>query len=373
MSIDIHRIVDESIASILKRAEKPIAMTIIAFVPILIVSIIEVIYDARAVIIFLFALFGLIGGLKRSAFFTSLGFISGILETALGVARLVIFVVYKTPYLGTIGFTTLIIGISTMSTSYVLMEEFSKRVIRRRARILEKPNTEYAIEVIDVYKDYVVGPIVVHALRGVSLKVKRGEFVAIMGPSGSGKSTLLNLLGALDKPTKGKILIDGIDISKLSDDELAEFRNKKIGFIFQAYNLINRTKVLRNVEMPSIVAGIPKKERIEKAKKLLKIVGLDESTFNRRPIYLSGGQQQRVAIARALMNDPTIILADEPTGNLDSKTGKEVMNYLRMLNEKLGVTIVVVTHDRSVAEMADRILHIKDGKIVKEEVLRVKK
>jgi len=230
-------------------------------------------------------------------------------------------------------------------------------------------HSEYAVELIDVVKDYVVGNIVVHALRGMSFKVRKGEFVAIMGPSGSGKSTTLNLIGALDRPTSGKVLIDGVDISKLNDDELAYLRNKKIGFIFQSYNLINRTTVLRNVELPAIVSGMSKKERVEKAKKLLKAVGL-ESEIYRSPKYLSGGQQQRVAIARALMNDPTIILADEPTGNLDSKTGAEVMRYLRKMNEEFGTTLIVVTHDREVAEYAERIIHIKDGKVLKEEIVK---
>ncbi len=227
----------------------------------------------------------------------------------------------------------------------------------------------YAVELIDVIKDYVVGPYVVHALRGVTMRVKKGEFVAIMGPSGSGKSTLLNMIGAIDRPTAGKVLVDGIDISELDDNELAELRNKKIGFVFQAYNLINRTTVLRNVELPAIVSGMPKSKRIERAKELLALVGLREE-IHRSPKYLSGGQQQRVAIARALMNNPSLILADEPTGNLDSKSGKEVMLYLRKLNEEFGTTIIVVTHDRSVAEMADRILYIKDGKIIGEEILR---
>jgi len=231
------------------------------------------------------------------------------------------------------------------------------------------PNSEYVIELDNVYKDYYVGGIVVHALRGVSLKIRRGEFVAIMGPSGSGKSTLLNMIGALDKPTKGKIYIEGVDISQLNDNQLAELRNKKIGFIFQMFNLITRTSVLRNVELPSIVAGKSKKERIERAKKLLEIMGLDSSVFKRRPVYLSGGQQQRVAIARALMNNPVIILADEPTGNLDSKTGEEVMKYLRMLNKKFNTTVIVVTHDRAVAETADKIFHIRDGKIIREEIV----
>ncbi|MCD6483756.1 MAG: ABC transporter ATP-binding protein [Candidatus Odinarchaeota archaeon] len=221
----------------------------------------------------------------------------------------------------------------------------------------------------NVHKIYDTGAVKVHALRGINLAVRKGEFIAIMGPSGSGKSTLLNLLGALDKPTSGEVLIDGVDISKLNSDQLAKLRNIKIGFVFQSYNLINRSKVLRNVELPAIVKGTPKEEREKRAKMLLTALGLEE-TWNRRPKLLSGGQQQRVAIARALINKPQIILADEPTGNLDSKSGAEVMKYLRRMNEEFNTTVIVVTHDRDVANMTDRILHIKDGVIVKEEIVR---
>ena len=227
----------------------------------------------------------------------------------------------------------------------------------------------YVIEMRNVNKIYDTGAVKVHALRGINLAIRKGEFVAIMGPSGSGKSTLLNLLGALDKPTSGEVLIDGVDISKLNSDQLAKLRNIKIGFVFQSYNLINRSKVLRNVELPAIVKGTPKEEREKCAKMLLTALGL-EGTWDRRPKLLSGGQQQRVAIARALINKPQIILADEPTGNLDSKSGAEVMKYVRRMNEEFNTTIIVVTHDREVANMTDRILHIKDGVIVKEEIVR---
>jgi len=229
-------------------------------------------------------------------------------------------------------------------------------------------NTEYAVELIDVVKIYDLGPVKVHALNGINLKVKKGDFIAIMGPSGSGKSTLLNQLGALDKPTSGKVLIDGVDISQLDEEELARLRNEKIGFIFQSYNLINRSTVLRNVELPAIIKGIPKEERVKRALKLLRILGLEETAY-RRPKTLSGGQQQRVAIARALINKPSIILADEPTGNLDSKSGREVMKYLIKMNRETGTTVIVVTHDREIGEMANRIFHIRDGKIIREEVI----
>lgn len=233
-------------------------------------------------------------------------------------------------------------------------------------------NSEYSVEMVNVHKVYKVGEIKVHALRGVNLKVHRGEFIAIMGPSGSGKSTLLNLIGALDKPTKGKVIIDGIDISTLNNDQLAKLRNEKIGFIFQTFNLINRSKVIRNIELPAIIKGMPKRERIKRALELLKALGL-EGLHDRRPKHLSGGQQQRVAIARALINSPQIILADEPTGNLDSVSGREVMSYLRMMNERFDTTVIVVTHDREVGEMADRIVHIKDGMIIGEEIIRREK
>jgi len=229
--------------------------------------------------------------------------------------------------------------------------------------------SDYAIETINVTKKYMLGSNVVSALNGLNLKVHRGEFVAIMGPSGSGKSTLLNLLGALDRPTSGKVLIDGVDISKLDEEGLAKLRNEKIGFVFQAYNLIARSTVLRNMELPALVKGYSKEERLRRIHSLLSIVGLEGKAL-RRPKTLSGGEQQRVAIARALMNDPQIILADEPTGNVDSKTGRVIIGFLRKLNEERGTTVIVVTHDPEVARMADRIVYIRDGRIVNEERLR---
>jgi putative ABC transport system ATP-binding protein len=209
---------------------------------------------------------------------------------------------------------------------------------------------------------------VVLAVDGLSMRMRKGEFVAIMGPSGSGKSTLLNLIGALDRPSSGKVLIDGVDISKLDETGLAKLRNEKIGFIFQAYNLIARSTVLRNMELPALVRGYPKEERLRKVHELLAVVGLEDKVL-RKPKTLSGGEQQRVAIARALMNDPQIVLADEPTGNVDSKTGRVIMNFLRKLNLEKGTTIIVVTHDPEVARMADRILYLRDGKVVKEEIV----
>jgi len=225
----------------------------------------------------------------------------------------------------------------------------------------------YAIETVDLKKTYLMGLVKVHALRGVNLKIRHGEAVSIVGPSGSGKSTLLNMLGALDTPTSGKILIDGKDITRLGERALARFRNRKIGFIFQSYNLIDRSKVTKNVELPAIVAGMPKKTRDERVHELLDLVGLGDKA-DRKPNALSGGEQQRVAIARALINDPAFILADEPTGNLDSKTGEEIQNLLIRVNQEKNATIVIVTHNVELAERTGRILHLRDGVVEKERV-----
>ena len=203
------------------------------------------------------------------------------------------------------------------------------------------------------------------ALRDVTFKVKKGEFLAIVGPSGSGKSTLLNMIGALDRPTSGRVFIGGVDIFSLSNSEIATVRNRMIGFVFQSYNLINRTTVQRNVELPGIIKGMSSSSRVRRAKKLLELLGIGDKA-NFKPSNLSGGQQQRVAIARALMNNPTIILADEPTGNLDTKTGNEVFNFLRILSEKYRRTIVMVTHNPALTEATDRTIYIKDGTVEKE-------
>ena len=211
------------------------------------------------------------------------------------------------------------------------------------------------------------------AIKDVSFGIKEGEFVAIMGPSGSGKSTLMHILGCLDTPTSGVYFIDGQDVSKMSDDQLADIRKDKIGFVFQSYNLLPRATVLRNVTLPLVYAGTNPKEREEKAKAQLKNAGLDESHFHHLSNQLSGGQMQRVAIARALVNDPSLILADEPTGNLDTKTGEIVLDTFQTLNEKQHRTIVLITHERYVAEHADRIIHIRDGVIVEDEKVSTKR
>jgi len=205
------------------------------------------------------------------------------------------------------------------------------------------------------------------ALNKINFSIRKGEFVSIVGPSGSGKSTLLNLIGALDKPSYGRVFIDGNDIFSLNDSEITKIRSTKIGFIFQSYNLINRTTVKKNVELPAILLGINKADRSRRAEKILNFLGLGDK-INQKTSNLSGGQQQRVAIARALINNPTIILADEPTGNLDSKTGDEIFHLLKTLSHKFGRTIIMVTHNRELALQTDRSISLKDGVVEKDEV-----
>ena len=217
----------------------------------------------------------------------------------------------------------------------------------------------------NLWKTYQMGTEQVHALRGVNLRIDRGEYVAIMGPSGSGKSTLMNLIGCLDTPTQGRYWLNSNLVSELDDDELARIRNREIGFVFQTFNLLARATALHNVELPLIYSGTPSDERIERAKAALQAVDLGER-MNHKPNELSGGQRQRVAIARALVNNPSIILADEPTGNLDSKTGDEIMALFDELQSK-GNTIVLVTHEPDIAEYAHRVVHIRDGQIYSDE------
>ncbi len=218
---------------------------------------------------------------------------------------------------------------------------------------------DYVIDANDITKVYKMGEVDVHALAGVSLQVERGEVISIMGPSGSGKSTLMNILGCLDLPTSGEYILDGEQVSTLNDDQLANIRNRKVGFVFQSFNLLARQTSLANVELPLRYSGMSS-GRSEKAKESLIAVGLEERIYH-RPTELSGGQQQRVAIARALVNDPAIVMADEPTGNLDSKSGHEIMELILSLNQKKGTTLIIITHDPTIAEQTQRVIRLHDG------------
>lgn len=223
---------------------------------------------------------------------------------------------------------------------------------------------DYVISLEDIHKVYNMGEIDVHALRGVSISIKSGEFISIIGPSGSGKSTLMNIIGCLDKPTSGNYFIEGQNIANLEKDRLAEIRNEKIGFVFQSFNLLPRTSAIENVELPLIYNGTPSNKRLEMANEALRVLGL-EGRENHLPSQLSGGQQQRVAIARAIVNKPSIVLADEPTGNLDTKTSIEILEIFKSLNEQ-GKTIVMITHEKDIADYAKRIIVLSDGKILNE-------
>jgi putative ABC transport system ATP-binding protein len=223
-----------------------------------------------------------------------------------------------------------------------------------------------------IHKVYHMGDIEVHALRGVSLEINRGEFVAIMGPSGSGKSTMMNIIGCLDRPTKGQYFLEGIDVSKVDKPGLADIRNKRVGFVFQSFNLVPRTSALENVELPLIYAGVAAGERVRRARATLAEVGLSDRERN-MPNQLSGGQQQRVALARALVNNPSLILADEPTGALDTRTSVEVMEIFQRLNRERSLTIIVVTHEPDIAQYADRIIQFRDGRVHRDLLVENRK
>ena len=225
---------------------------------------------------------------------------------------------------------------------------------------------EYTVETEDLAKYYVMGPVTVRALDGVSVKIRRGEYLSIMGPSGSGKTTFFNMVGGLDRPTRGKVYIDEVDIAKLDAYELAWLRARKIGYIFQTFNLIPVLTALENVMLPMIFAGVGREERLRRATEILTRVGLGER-LNHKPLELSGGQQQRVAIARSLANNPVIVLADEPTGNLDLYTGLDIISLLRSMNKEKGVTIITATHDLKMIDVSDRIFWIRDGKVERIE------
>jgi len=229
---------------------------------------------------------------------------------------------------------------------------------------------DFMIEIKNITKSYNTGEVEFQALKGISFTIKDGEFVAIMGPSGSGKSTLMNILGALDIPTTGEYFLDGKDVSALSEDELAKIRKVKIGFVFQSFNLLKRTSVVRNVALPLLYTGMPKAQRLIKAKEALVSSGFEEDHFYHLSNQLSGGQMQRVAIARALVNDPSLILADEPTGNLDTKTGEKVLETFKKLNDK-GHTIILITHEHDVAIHANRVITIRDGLVERDENIKL--
>jgi putative ABC transport system ATP-binding protein len=225
---------------------------------------------------------------------------------------------------------------------------------------------ESVIQVLDLERTYHLGEVDVHALRGVSFQIQRGELLTVMGPSGSGKSTLMNILGCLDRPSGGTYMLDGNEVESLTDDQLANIRNSKIGFVFQSYNLLSRTSALANVELPLIYSGLRLQERRKRAEEALRSVGLGDRMLH-HPNELSGGQQQRVAIARALVNEPAIILADEPTGNLDTNSGVEVMKIIQDLNEEQGITVLLVTHDPFIARHTHRVIRLQDGLVLGDE------
>ena len=245
-----------------------------------------------------------------------------------------------------------------MSTAFEIQQPYQPGV----ALGLEVPEPRPVIQLDHIHKTYTMGDVEVHALRGVSLEIREREFVAIMGASGSGKSTTMNILGCLDRPTRGTYILDGEDVSQMSKDERADIRCKKIGFVFQGFNLLSRTSALENVELPMLYLGVDSTTRHERAMEALAAVGLSGREQN-HPNQLSGGQQQRVAVARSLVNHPALILADEPTGNLDSRTSVEVMEIFQRLNRERGITLVLVTHEPDIAEYAHRVVVFKDGKI----------
>jgi putative ABC transport system ATP-binding protein len=247
--------------------------------------------------------------------------------------------------------------------SAIIEQQIQQPIIS--AAIEQLPEPPPVIQLDHIHKIYTMGDVEVHALRGVSLTIGEGEFVAIMGVSGSGKSTTMNILGCLDRPTRGTYILDGHDVSQLSKDERADIRSQKLGFVFQGFNLLSRTSAMENVELPMLYAGIDTAERQRRTSEALAAVGL-AGREQSHPNQLSGGQQQRVAIARALVNHPALILADEPTGNLDSRTSVEVMEIFQRLNREQGITLVLVTHESDIAEYADRVIVFKDGKIKKD-------
>jgi len=253
-----------------------------------------------------------------------------------------------------------------MSTTFAIEPHGIDPAVALTAQV---PEAQPVIQLDHIHKTYAMGDVEVHALRGVSLTIRQGEFVAIMGASGSGKSTTMNILGCLDRPTRGTYILDGEDVSELSKDERADIRCQKIGFVFQGFNLLSRTSALENVELPMLYLGVDSAQRHQRAMEALAAVGLAGREQN-HPNQLSGGQQQRVAVARSLVNNPALILADEPTGNLDSRTSVEVMEIFQRLNRERGITLVLVTHETDIAQYADRVVVFKDGKIKSDQQVK---
>jgi putative ABC transport system ATP-binding protein len=247
-------------------------------------------------------------------------------------------------------------------------QEHKDNLVSMADHLREKIAADALIALDRVYKTYKMGDVEIQALRGISLQINPGEFISIMGSSGSGKSTTMNIIGCLDRPTRGRYFLDGRDVSQLSKDELADIRNRKIGFVFQNFNLLSRTSALENVELPMLYLGVKSAERAARAKEALELVGLADR-IQSMPNQLSGGQQQRVAIARALVNNPAIILADEPTGNLDSRTSIEVLDIFQRLNRERGITIAIVTHEPDIAQYTGRVVVFKDGRIKRDYVV----
>ena len=319
-----------------------------------------------AIVLGLLGTYGLFKRNKTGGYSALLSVILGVASNFQCTIRLPSQTIFENYLMLASSVSLLILGALVMISIFKMRLNYEVEQQSEESNAKDPSSEVYAIETENVTKKYIVGSNVISAVNGISLKVKKGEFVSIMGPSGSGKSTLLNLIGALDRPTSGRVLIDGVDISKLDDKELASLRNRKIGFVFQSYNLIARSTVKRNMELPALVSGLSKRERLKRIRELLDVVGLS-GKMDRKPKTLSGGEQQRVAIARALMNNPEIVLADEPTGNVDSRTGRIIMNFFRKLNRERGTTMLIVTHDPEVARMTDRIIYIRDGRIFKEE------
>jgi putative ABC transport system ATP-binding protein len=317
-------------------------------------------------LILFFSILGLLGILTSSKYNIAIALIALIFELIVQWISFLLnpVLIIQTVIVMIMLTATIIVGIMAIFQLHQTREAFY-------SGFAQEKDTELAIEVKDLVKHYDLGEgVEIFALQNVNFEIKKGDFISIMGPSGSGKSTLLNCIGALDRSTSGEIYIDGISLSSLNDEGLAWLRNRKIGFIFQSYNLINRSRVGENIEVPSLVTPLEANDRKKRVKQLLESVGIGDMYY-RHPKTLSGGEQQRVAIARALMNEPTILLADEPTGNLDSKSGTTIMNILQKLNRDLGVTLIVVTHDPEVGNLSDRIYYLKDGAIagIKENIM----